>query len=88
MIGENNTFFLHPGESIPLIFKFLAFPKDRRHDQAREKVVNVTICKEDNNWIAGGFSLLAQMHEPIIHHSYMYPRINPVFTNRGSRWWT
>ena len=33
--------------------------------------MNVTISKEDNNWIAGGFSLLAQMHEPIIHHSYI-----------------
>lgn len=59
MIGENGTFFLHPGESIPLIFKFLSFQKGNIQ---REKVVNVTICKEDNNWIAGGFSLLAQMH--------------------------
>lgn len=25
MIGENNVFFLHPGETIPLIFKFLSY---------------------------------------------------------------
>ncbi len=28
MIGENNTFFLQPGESIPLIFKFLSFKSE------------------------------------------------------------
>lgn len=25
MIGEGNSFFLQPGESIPLIFKFLSY---------------------------------------------------------------
>lgn len=33
MIGENNTFFLHPGESIPLIFKFLSFSKEKKSNQ-------------------------------------------------------
>ena len=68
MIGENDTFFLHSGESLPLVFKFLSFDSTSSN---KDKIINVTICKQDNNWIAGGFSLLVQMHQPIVHHSYM-----------------
>jgi hypothetical protein len=74
MIGESNTFFLQPGDSVPLIFKFLSFQKEQLkvgHRLTKEKLINITICKEDNNWIAGGFSLLVNMHEQIIHHSYV-----------------
>jgi hypothetical protein len=74
MIGENNTFFLQPGESVPLVFKYLSFRSEQPRTgqlHTKEKLMNITICKEDNNWIAGGFSLLVNMHEQIIHHSYV-----------------
>jgi hypothetical protein len=86
MIGENNTLYLQPGESVPLIFKFLSFHGEQAkvgNLYTKERLMNVTICKEDNNWIAGGFSLLVNLHEQIIHHSYVYIFSHLDCTSRG-----
>jgi hypothetical protein len=59
-VGEGGGFFLQSGESLPLVFKFLSFEASRQHRQLKN--FSVTICKEDNQWIAGGFSLTVNMH--------------------------
>ena len=33
--------------------------------------MNVSIIKIDSNWIAGGFNLSIELHEQIVHHSYI-----------------
>lgn len=85
-INMDNCFYLGPGESIPILFKYLSFRTLEGDASSRDKVINVTIVKEDSSWIMGGFSLQVQPHEPIVHHSYMYLFRNSAYTSRPGSW--
>ena len=67
MVSDNGTFFLHPGEGVTLVFRYLRFAALA----GGSEVVNVTIVKEENNLMAGGVSVEVEMHQPVVHHSYM-----------------
>jgi hypothetical protein len=63
VIGEDNSFYLNSGETLPLLFKYLSFKRHTKEEKmGQRRMINVTICKEDNNWIVGGFTLIVQMH--------------------------
>lgn len=83
IIDESNCFYLSAGESIPLVFRYLSFSSS--HSQ---KEIAVTVTKEENHWIAGGFTLIVDSHESVVNHSYMYKYFNKVSTNQVTRQWT
>jgi hypothetical protein len=70
IINDSNVFYLNPGEHLTLVFKYLTFqPVPKYHSQ--DILINVSIVKLDSNWIAGGFTLTVDLHEQIVHHSYV-----------------
>lgn len=63
-------FYLSPGENLTMVFKYLTFNSAPKYHSSNP-IINVSIVKVDSNWIAGGFTLNVELHEQVIHHSYV-----------------
>lgn len=77
LISEGNTFYLHPGERLTMLFKFVSFRNARvggssDTENASTRMLNTLITKQSNGKLVGGFTLKVEPHEQVVDQNYIF----------------
>lgn len=76
MISDSNLFYLHPGERLTILFKFISFRQARTSDSSDtdtvgSRMLNALITKQSNSKLVGGFTLKVEPHEQVVDQNYI-----------------
>lgn len=77
LISDGNIFYLHPGERLTILFKFVSFRNARAGgssdlENAGSRMLNTLITKQSNGKLVGGFTLKIEPHEQVVDQSYVF----------------
>jgi hypothetical protein len=75
LIADNNVFYLHEGERITILFKFISFRAvggSNSTADARCRMLNALVNKQSNGKLVGGFTLKVEPHEQVVDQSYIF----------------
>lgn len=77
VISEGNAFYLHPGERLTILFKFISFRNARAggssdYENAGSRMLNTLITKQSNGKLVGGFTLKVEPHEQVVDQSHVF----------------